>query len=338
MMLMPLSAGVVLVRDERDLDAAFTQRAPYLFHGAEGERSPDQGKRSFQCSRRLHALKVWVALQRYGAGGTGVLYDPLRPTDPGPNPAHRRLDGLQAPRAASPLSRGSLPRPPPNPDFLPVDRLVDDLLRPCDLVFRPHTGPIILEFPSFPRTMRMEPAEFHARLDRFLQALPAGFAFATARQPSWRIRNNTLSTDSDSSNACDSTPLAPPNWALADTSSIATGDSRLGRTGDATISSLLHRVAACANDTIGMADRSSTGSRRRVDMRFPKGWPQCRPAGAGAAIATRKKTKPCLLYTSDAADERSSVDLGGRRIIKKKKTSDARYERRMSHSIIRNTA
>ena len=27
----------------------------------------------------------------------------------------------------------------------------------------------------------------------------------------------------------------------------------------------------------------------------------------------------CLLYTSDAADERSSVDLGGRRIIQKKK-------------------
>ena len=30
----------------------------------------------------------------------------------------------------------------------------------------------------------------------------------------------------------------------------------------------------------------------------------------------------CLLYTSDAADERSSVDLGGRRIIKKKKNTD----------------
>ena len=29
---------------------------------------------------------------------------------------------------------------------------------------------------------------------------------------------------------------------------------------------------------------------------------------------------PCLLYTSDAADERSSVDLGGRRIINKKTT------------------
>ena len=31
--------------------------------------------------------------------------------------------------------------------------------------------------------------------------------------------------------------------------------------------------------------------------------------------------KRCLLYTSDAADERSSVDLGGRRIIKKKTTA-----------------
>ena len=31
--------------------------------------------------------------------------------------------------------------------------------------------------------------------------------------------------------------------------------------------------------------------------------------------------EPCLLYTSDAADERSSVDLGGRRIIKKKTTT-----------------
>ena len=36
----------------------------------------------------------------------------------------------------------------------------------------------------------------------------------------------------------------------------------------------------------------------------------------------RKQSCLCLLYTSDAADERSSVDLGGRRIIKKKKTRD----------------
>ena len=32
----------------------------------------------------------------------------------------------------------------------------------------------------------------------------------------------------------------------------------------------------------------------------------------------------CLLYTSDAADERSSVDLGGRRIIKKKHSEEHR--------------
>ena len=33
----------------------------------------------------------------------------------------------------------------------------------------------------------------------------------------------------------------------------------------------------------------------------------------------RSEVVPCLLYTSDGADERSSVDLGGRRIINKKK-------------------
>ena len=32
-----------------------------------------------------------------------------------------------------------------------------------------------------------------------------------------------------------------------------------------------------------------------------------------------KLVEACLLYTSDVADERSSVDLGGRRIIKKNK-------------------
>ena len=37
--------------------------------------------------------------------------------------------------------------------------------------------------------------------------------------------------------------------------------------------------------------------------------------GLGAAAAP---AYACLLYTSDAADERSSVDLGGRRIIKQK--------------------
>ena len=39
----------------------------------------------------------------------------------------------------------------------------------------------------------------------------------------------------------------------------------------------------------------------------------------------------CLLYTSDAADERSSVDLGGRRIIKKKTTARS-AGRRVDHN------
>ena len=42
---------------------------------------------------------------------------------------------------------------------------------------------------------------------------------------------------------------------------------------------------------------------------------------------SRDQRRCCLLYTSDAADERSSVDLGGRRIIKKKTTIDTHQSR-----------
>src|SRR5678810_533358 len=40
--------------------------------------------------------------------------------------------------------------------------------------------------------------------------------------------------------------------------------------------------------------------------------------GYPTSLNYKAKDKICLLYTSDAADERSSLDLGGRRIIKKK--------------------
>src|SRR5664280_3930341 len=49
------------------------------------------------------------------------------------------------------------------------------------------------------------------------------------------------------------------------------------------------------------------------------------PQGGGHARGNPHSYAPahlfsiCLLYTSDAADEEDSVDLGGRRIIKKKK-------------------
>jgi L-2,4-diaminobutyrate decarboxylase len=77
LMLMPLPAGMLLVRDERELERAFSQSAPYLFHAPEGERIADQGVRSFMCSRRGDALKVWLALQRHGAAFFGELYDTL---------------------------------------------------------------------------------------------------------------------------------------------------------------------------------------------------------------------------------------------------------------------
>ncbi len=84
-MLLPLAAGMVLARQERDLDGAFAQQAPYLFsapgkagdEGARKARVLDQGVRSFQCSRRADVLKVWFAIQRYGSVGLGQVYDHL---------------------------------------------------------------------------------------------------------------------------------------------------------------------------------------------------------------------------------------------------------------------
>lgn len=76
-MLLPLSAGMVLLRHEEELEQAFLQRAPYLFHRRENTRVWDLGPRSFQCSRRGDALKVWLVLQRYGATLIGALYDRL---------------------------------------------------------------------------------------------------------------------------------------------------------------------------------------------------------------------------------------------------------------------
>ena len=76
-MLLPIATGMLLMRDDQDLQRAFAQRAPYLFHERAGTRAWDLGKESFQCSRRADVLKLWVALQRYGADGIGRVYDHL---------------------------------------------------------------------------------------------------------------------------------------------------------------------------------------------------------------------------------------------------------------------
>ena len=47
-------------------------------------------------------------------------------------------------------------------------------------------------------------------------------------------------------------------------------------------------------------------------------------AGMVLMMAALFLGRRCLLYTSDAADERSRVDLGGRRIFQKKKTKKTR--------------
>ena len=59
---------------------------------------------------------------------------------------------------------------------------------------------------------------------------------------------------------------------------------------------------------LGVGPRPGQGRRRRRVAPLTRAW----------------KSRCCLLYTSDAADERSSVDLGGRRIIKKKNTDGGR--------------
>ena len=77
MMLLPLATGMVLTRDEGDLERAFAQQAPYLFHAGKSTRIIDQGIRSFQCSRRADVLKLWFVMQRFGSEGLGRMYDHL---------------------------------------------------------------------------------------------------------------------------------------------------------------------------------------------------------------------------------------------------------------------
>ena len=72
----------------------------------------------------------------------------------------------------------------------------------------------------------------------------------------------------------------------------------------------------------GLGDVYKRQHERRMARRTAIG-ASSRTVGARAAASCNGTcctlAKSCLLYTSDAADERSSVDLGGRRIIKKKK-------------------
>src|SRR5678816_3324268 len=57
----------------------------------------------------------------------------------------------------------------------------------------------------------------------------------------------------------------------------------------------------------GIAQHRATAATGRLPARRPRAGRPCRRS------SSCRGSSPCLLYTSDAADERSSVDLGGRR-------------------------
>src|SRR5664280_356110 len=75
---------------------------------------------------------------------------------------------------------------------------------------------------------------------------------------------------------------------------------------------------------ITSADLGNDQRRRISGQRNPR-QPVSSPSAASDEMTMRigdsimALPNTCLLYTSDAADEEDSVDLGGRRIIKKKK-------------------
>ena len=79
----------------------------------------------------------------------------------------------------------------------------------------------------------------------------------------------------------------------------------------------------CIRDRVGAGGTGSHVLRRLANMHLAM-VELGHPEGLDVLVVD---PDTCLLYTSDAADERSSVDLGGRRIIKKKNKQDETTQR-----------
>ena len=77
----------------------------------------------------------------------------------------------------------------------------------------------------------------------------------------------------------------------------------------------LEYAGAISNASLRAVSAFYDGQRETVRRRFQT---TARIFPDHTARMQESLSERCLLYTSDAADERSSVDLGGRRIIKKK--------------------
>ena len=84
----------------------------------------------------------------------------------------------KAPAGVTALTLGPPGSGAVNPDFLSADRLIAELIEPFAMAFAAHTGPFILEVPPSPRDRRLDPTDFLARLDRFLERLPRQFDYA----------------------------------------------------------------------------------------------------------------------------------------------------------------
>jgi L-2,4-diaminobutyrate decarboxylase len=73
MMWMPLSLGIILVRNGIWLRRAFEADAPYLFNA---ERASDNiGELTIQCSKRADAIKLWLTLQTDGAAAIATALE-----------------------------------------------------------------------------------------------------------------------------------------------------------------------------------------------------------------------------------------------------------------------
>ena len=90
------------------------------------------------------------------------------------------------------------------------------------------------------------------------------------------------------------------------------------------------RRARCGGCARSAGTARTCASAARAPARTPTGEESVAPRaveqthGEPFSVPSTPSSRPCLLYTSDAADDMQCVDLGGRRIIKKKKTQKNR--------------
>ena len=186
-----------LQRTHEEADAIARRLPDGVFFGTSswsfpGWRGIVYSRQSTQTSLAREGLREYATHPLLKTVGVDRSYYAPMPVDDLRRYNEQLPDGFRccfkAPASVTAMALGAPGRQSKNPDFLSVDRLVDDLLGPCDLAFSSHTGPIVLEFPPFPRGARVDVAEFHSNLDRFLGQLPSGFEYAV------ELRDNRLLT------------------------------------------------------------------------------------------------------------------------------------------------